>query len=477
LPGPPQMFRVFHRFALPALVCVAAVAVTARVRAVDENALVARVAAAVERAGQNGGQAANDLDALVAEAAAAGDHAAQVVAGQALARLKARAGNLDDAREEIEAALKTARQFGLTALEAPLSDAYAEILLAGGDVDLAAAWLERGFQIALAQSPPQRVLARELLTRLADLHRSIGQQPRAAQADAWLALLAGDSNAAQARVEFQPIDARVQVASDEVARTRLVLSNATAGQISGTLWLDRGDVQIKQWKSRAGDEWVVLGFPDGNDLVPSGVTQGRKITLGPGEQRFITVELEPFAPPRLAEESVTFRWEGGGAVVSSMIHFYFVQPAQLSDPGVSNASHVRLSPYVSIPVYEEIYYRGEDIERIESFLPATSGPCRIEIYELGRLGSANDRTLLAIDANGDGRFDGSGDDVLSDRDGDGFPDVRFNERKSVAALELRLFPLADPASSTPASLDLTISLRDGGDWRRPPDVVNRVDAR
>jgi hypothetical protein len=414
---------------------------------------------------------------LIAEAAAAGDHAAQVIAGQALARLKARAGNLDEAREEIEEALKTARQFALTSLEAPLSDAYAEILLAHGDVDLAAAWLERGFQVALAQSPPQRVLARELLTRLAELHRSLGQHARASQAEAWLWLLAGDPNAAPARVEFQPVAARVQVASDEVARTRLVLANATTAQVSGTLWLDRADVQIKQWKKRAGDERVVLGFPDGRELVPTGVTQGRKITLGPGEQRFITVELEPFAPPRLAEESVTFRWEGGGAVVSSMVHFYFEQAARLADPGVSNASHVRLSPYVSIPVYEEIYYRGEDTERIENFLPATSGPCRVEIFELGRIGAMDARTLLAVDANGDGRFDDVGDDVLADHDGDGYPDVRFNENKSVAALELRLFPLADPASPTPPSLDLTISLRDGAEWRRPPDVVNRVDTR
>jgi hypothetical protein len=459
-----------------ALIGVAGAAFSAR--AVEEDTFAARVAAAeLHGAAGETEKALRQLDAMVVEAMQAGLPDAQVIVGQALVRVKLHAGRIDAARREMETTLATARQFGLLQFEASLSETFAEVWLAAGDSDNAALWLERSYQFALGQNPPQTELARDALTRLAMLWRSMNQEPLAAQADAWLGLLDGNPAAPPSGVELQPVVTHTQVASDEVGRTRLVLANASPATATGTLLLDPGELFVKEWKSHADGEWVVLSSSGKSGILPAGLSQGRKLTIRPGEQRFVNVELEPAIPPRFTKSSISFTWQSGPTTSTSRLYFHFVDAADLRDPSVANASEVRLSPYLSIPVYEEIYYRGSDAQRIESFLPATSAPCRVEIYELSRSAGSESRVLLAVDADGDGRFDGAGDAVYSDHDRDSFPDVLFTAQKSVAALELRLYPLADPKDGIAPNLDLTISLADGADWRQPPDAVNRIRVR
>ncbi|MGI8601390.1 MAG: tetratricopeptide repeat protein [Verrucomicrobiales bacterium] len=468
------MFDVRFRFPFFAAVVIAAAGVLTSA-AVEEDRFLTRSAEA-EQLGANGAseRALRQLDALIVEAINAGRHDAQVWAIQARARIQLRAGRVDAARDEIEDALTTARQFGLQHLEPSLTETFAAVWLAAGDLESAALWLERSYQVALAQTPPQTLLAREALVRLAEVQRSLGNEPLAAQAEAWLELLLGGAGPG---VDLQPLRAQIQVASDEIGRARLVLTNASTVPLTGTLVLDNSDVLIKEWKSRVSGDWVVLGFADPQATLPAALSQGRKVSLRPGEQRFVTVEMEPALPVRPAEKTISFTWQSGEFSSTSSLHFHFVNAGDLNDPSVANASHVRLSPYASIPVYEEIYYRGEAAPRIESFLPATSAPCRVEIYELGRVGGSEARTLLAVDADGDGEFTGPADEVIADYDHDGFPDVSFTAQKPVAAIELRLYPIADSASAGTSALDLTISLREGKAWRQPPDVRNRVERK
>lgn len=438
--------------------------------AADGADFARRVAAAESDESGDPRAALRRLDDLVVEAMQTGQPERQLSALEAHARLSLRAGAPDAAAESLERARQTAAHYAITSHDALLALLEAAIAWEEGEADLAVAWLERAFQLALASSPPQRDTARESLLRLRDLHQALGQPERAAQAEAWLDLLDGRDET-DAGVHLQPRRMQTVVAIDEVGRARLVLANATLQPVSGTLLLDAPGLLVRGWQSHGGGEWLVLGLPTGSSAA--NLPQGKKITLLPGESRAVTLELEPAQPARLAQEKVRLTWQAEGATLTADLAFHLVNPSLLNDPGVANASHLRLSRHLSLPVYEEIYLRRPSHGRVENFLAAASSPARIEIHEIGQSGGLESRTLLAVDAEGDGDFRGPRDQLLSDQDGDGFPDVAFDPDKPVAALELRLFPLP---GQPPAELDLSLSLREDAAWRQPADATNRVEA-
>jgi hypothetical protein len=274
---------------------------------------------------------------------------------------------------------------------------------------------------------------------------------------------------------LQPTSSTTQVATDEVGRARLFLANATPSTVTGTLLIEGGDLVVRNWGSHSNEERVTLQFPAASGAVPHSTAQGRKITLMPGETRTLTLEVEPNAPPRPGTKSVSVAWQAGAASLSATAAFHFRKSRDLPATSVANACQVRLSPLVSVPVSMEVYHRGRPQRHIQDLLPITSQPCRVELHEILSDGTRGSQ-WLAVDADGDGRYFGEADAVVSDRDDSGYPDVEFSADKEVAALEVRLFPLPAADGAPPATLELTVSLRDGGLWREPADVSHRVES-
>ncbi len=410
------------------------------------------------------------LDALVVEADQAGRTDLQLLASQAHASLKIRHGRLTGAQREVEDALTQARQAGLGGYEAALGETYAEYWLAQGDPLAAAEWFQRSFRLALAQKPAQVVLARRLASRSVVLHQSVGHHHLAAQAQAWLDVLDDTADAPSTGVTLQPSASATQVVSNEVARTRLYLANASAEPVTGALLVDAGELAVTEWKSRGDREELQVRFPGGALVPDTASQQGRKITLQPGEARLVTLEVDPAAPPQVTQKRVTVTWQTGKTSLQSTVDFHFRRPRDLAGTSVSNSCRVQLSPLVSVPVHTEIYHRKGLRQHLQDIMPATSAPCRVELYEV-LPGTLHSRELLAVDADGDGSFDGPSDDLAVDRNRDRFPDVLFSDDKAVVALELRLYPL-DPAAGP---LDLTVSLKEGTAFREPPDSTSRVE--
>jgi hypothetical protein len=451
---------------------VLALGVGGRVRGVETEAFQARLAEVVR--GTDPAVALRVLDALAAEALQAGRLDLRVQATAAHARLRIKAGDFSRVRQDLEEARSEARSGGWPALEAEVCEVFSDYWLAQGDAVAAAEWLEVAWTAALAASPSDTGLAMSVLERLESLRQSLGQDHLASQARAWRSLLVGDPEAPAPEVLLQPTALTTQVAAEEVGRARLFLANATAEAVTGTLLIDGGDLTVGSWASQGANEQVTLQFPAASGAVPQSTAQGRKLTLMPGETRTLTLEVEPNAPPRPGTKSVSVAWQSGAASLTATAEFHFRKARDLPSTTVANACQVRLSPLVSVPVFMEVYHRGRPQRHIQDLLPVTSQPCRVELHEILADG-ARGRQWLSVDADGDGRYFGAADAVASDLDGSGYPDVEFSADKEVAALEVRLFPLTAADGAPPETLDLTVSLRDGGKWREPADVSHRVE--
>lgn len=441
-------------------------------RALESEAFVTRLA---EVSGNPDRAAAlRVMEAMEAEALQAGRLDLRVQATLAHTRLRIRQAEFSKVREDLEEARSEARLGGWSVLEAEVCEVMAEYWLAQGDALSGAAWLDIAWSAALAGARPDTALAVRVLDRLAEARTSLGQDHLASQANAWHALLTGAEDAPASEMMLEPSALTTQVAADEIGRARLVVANATPAPLTGTLLIDGGDLVVTKWASVGSEERMTLQFPAATSTVPQSSAQGRKVTLLPGESRSVVLEVEPNSPPRPGVKSVSIVWQSGSTSLESTAEFHFRRERELPGTSVAHSCQVRLSPLVTVPVFMELYHRGRPVRHIQDLLPVTSQPCRVELQEILNDGSAG-RQWLAVDVDGDGRYNTEGDEVIVDADGSGYPDVAFGESKEVAAIEARLYPLAGTDGALPRAFDLTLSLRDGGFWREPADVRHSLE--
>ncbi len=82
-------------------------------------------------------------------------------------------------------------------------------------------------------------------------------------------------------------------------------------------------------------------------------------------------------------------------------------------------------------------------------------PCRAEIV------SKKTGKTLAVDATGNGSFADGGDQLVEDRNRDGYPDLLFKENDQEFGMELLV---SVPAGAAPESIHIKLQLRTSGDW-------------
>ena len=254
-------------------------------------------------------------------------------------------------------------------------------------------------------------------------------------------------------LSLQPQFAEISVSTteQELGRGRFTITNFTTEAVTQLLTLSAGHGQLSGWQMEDGTLHLSLQ-PSSNPTA----TQ-RSLRLLPGENLKIFINYH-FTGASL-DDAVSLTWGKEASTAS----FHFVSGAP-NRSQVINASRSSQADGWPVPFYHEIYYRGEELH-VEDILATASTPSRIEVY------NEDNGTLLAIDAEGDGVYDGPNDFLSSehDRNSDIRPDLVVGPENPVGSLEIFVFP----TSPIPASTKLSLSL---ADYSRTP-ARWRVDSR
>jgi hypothetical protein len=372
-------------------------------------------------------------------------------------------------RRVIKEAIDLAQELVAHDLMPVLLEASAECEWASGETAQALTQMNRVGTLALATQPVQWELAERAWAQLSDWQKNLGQAEVAAQTDAWLQRVIARDATMLTLADLQPRVMKIAVPSGMPAHTRLSLNNTRLRRVTGRLWVESSSVTLSSWQTTA--EGCALQ----GTLAPASAARPteevRQLSLRPREQKFI--EITVAAPARAVGQAaqLTVCWEVGGVIQRSTVDIVF--SPQLPEKQATHSSLAERSPYLAVPVYEEIQHQTPQRERQENFRVTVNQPSRVEVYELRRQGASTERWPLAIDAEGDGRYDGWGDSLYVDEDHDGYPDVFFSADQSRVALEFLLYP----ASSSAGTVDVEVQLReDRRTWRPVPDAVHRLQS-
>ncbi len=246
--------------------------------------------------------------------------------------------------------------------------------------------------------------------------------------------------------DLQPVTMTTRVAPGELARGRFLLINPGTKTVSGTLIVS-GSVAADAWNA----DRKIWAVAIESHAVRKNAT--RNFTLEPGDKVTIFTESASATP---SAQTVEFRWSGPPEMFA---WWHFSHGETAAEATVVNANLAIESPFYSVPLYHEIYYRGPQTRHRQNFRIKTSAPSRIVI--------ANETTgqILAIDAQADGDFQKSGDVLFHDADENGFPDLPMDAETGVAFLEILVFPLQTPVSEDSLSVEIDL-LNADGQWEK-----------
>lgn len=454
--------------------------------------LLAKMAYAYGEAGIDIG----DLDKIVAEAKAAGDSLDAIYAQRDRAVLARQMGNLDGTEEALLQALTALRKRGVKRGEPTLYREYALVLLEKGRVAESIPLFKEAIrmtrQFGWTQHLPRLLVMlcsaqarindaqglEQTLRQINELIDSgkliperlfyaycakatvllyLGRTEEAAVAKTHATEVADGAklNAFQRAElkwtdEVQPItapakgaprDGIVELApahilavapSDENARARFRISNATSSVAKGVLQVRGAAAQITQTESAV------------QVLLTEGTAAGEvAIELAAGDSLPIDVEVPPTSDPR----ALTIDWKEADQDGSRSI--FQIRPSGKNTPegelpAVTNTSLSFSNPFYSVPFHHPVYRSDGGNFRIKP-----SSRCRVEVLD------AETQALLAVDAEGDGSYTGPGDLLALDEDQDGFPQLPRRSENGKPGIEILVFPLPGAA---PSAQDLRIEV-------------------
>jgi hypothetical protein len=390
-----------------------------------------------------------------------------------------------DAGDALEELARRARDWGLPREEARVWSWRAEIFGTEGDWLAAFFAHDRASQAALAGGLDNRAVASLLaMARLCREHehpwrlqhqwaridrlfagrldrldretRKLMAEERAAAAT----LLSGLPLLPRAPVGpvLNPTEASAMVARShgEIARTRFFRSNPTPGTVVGELTAESRASASATWQADDSGQVLTMGGGDGGQSRAA--TTVRSLTLRPGE----TVSLYLEQLPRAGDNQVGIRWQGAGMSGASA-EFFFTERA--SPSAIVSGGNLNTVPGWPVPLYHEINQRAGGV-RVEDLAFVASVPCRLEVFDgdARSIPGFPSTRLLAVDVQGDGDFRGPGDQVLSDENGDGMPDVLVGDRSR--SLEVWAWPLrAGQGQPVTVAARLRRDAQTGDGWR------------
>ncbi len=264
--------------------------------------------------------------------------------------------------------------------------------------------------------------------------------------------------ATQTAADLQPLSVASVVAEAEAATARFTLSNPGAAASAGRLVVEGAHLEAR-WRDEASAGRISLLAEGGEGVVRHEIRLlGNEEYLliceaGRGVAGQVRVRWEPVAGPSQQAEWKIERDSPDGHEV-----------------GVTNASFAERNAFYALRLHHSLARRGGDPAVPVDMRVAASSPVRIEVL------AADSGDLLAVDANGDGSYDGPGDFVMSDTNHDGTPDFTCEPGRPVE-VELRVFSPGGGAM-IPAEMSLDVQLRGADGWATAArDVLRGKAAR
>ena len=221
----------------------------------------------------------------------------------------------------------------------------------------------------------------------------------------------------------------------EIGRTRFQITNPTPQTVEGRLTVSPRRGAAGTWQSGTDGSTLRLQPPAAGSAEEP-VSATRTLTLRPGESAAIYLEHLP-APD---DNSAMLRWEDGLGARAATAAAEFRFADAVPDASIVTGGALAPLPGWPLPFHHEINQRSGGV-RVEPLGFLASMPCRLEYFDGDASSAAGlpSTRLLAVDEQGDGLFDGPGDKVLSDHDGDGQPDILVGDRSRT--LEVYAWPL------------------------------------
>jgi tetratricopeptide (TPR) repeat protein len=246
-------------------------------------------------------------------------------------------------------------------------------------------------------------------------------------------------------VNLQPILFVTHVSTGELAHARFGIFNPSSRTAQGIVKLAPADLKYEWTPTDQG--WKIKL----NETTNESSSAKKQLTIGPGNAAALYFEALPLTSGATNRVSVT--WQGDTAAEAA---WQFSASVDSRTVAIVDASLAAENPFHAVPFYHEIYFRGTASE-LRNFRVKTSEPCRVEFLD-----PATDK-LLAIDATGDGSFDGAGDVLYMDRDGDRFPDFAVSESNDAASLELLVYP-ASQGERRQRQIEIRLFVEENSDW-------------
>lgn len=371
-------------------------------------------------------------------------------------------------------------------LPGPLARAlnvHAECQSQLGQLLAAAKEWERASALALEIGSPEDAVNYSLCA--ARVHRNLGHAAKVRSSQTWLDLILAErasilGDASRRAVEkfrtsaslllgltkssnsdqvvtsaLLPLHSLVVVSSAERerGRSRIILKNRTTYSVSGELALSSDKGNVSSWTTTEGLTSII--FRPAEDPVET----VKKMQLLPGETLKIFVDYRFAGGDEAFKDTVEISWTEVQTTRTASAQFHFV-PGPVPQSQFTNASrHMHDSAWPT-PFYHELYFRGAALQP-EYFRATPSTPARLEIY------NEDDGQLIAVDAEGDGRFDGTGDflDHSTLASGPKWPRLIVGPDNPVGSLEIYVFPLPGTNSDNKVTLSLADYSSTPATWR------------
>ncbi len=298
------------------------------------------------------------------------------------------------------------------------------------------------------QTPPAALAAATITPKAAastDSEVEKGQQAMRKLADGTLLPNAGC-------VILQPRLVQTQIASGEVASTRFQLYNASFSEAMGTMSIESAN-STAHWKPITGGVSAAL---EAGNVNAADNSQMVRIDPGAAFDLHLISDLEA-----TTNRTVKIRWVGANTAETE---WQVGLESTNRLVAVVDASLIEENALFYIPFFHTIHFRKKGAAAFADIKVKTSQPCRVELYDY----DAN--RMMAIDATGDGSFDGFGDSILIDGDKSGMPDIATDGKALVRTLELWVFPFASTIQER-KELEISVYTKEGQDWQ-----LNAVDS-
>jgi len=255
---------------------------------------------------------------------------------------------------------------------------------------------------------------------------------------------------------LQPTNSGVVVSSseNERGRCRFTLANHSTRAVSGLLTLSAARGNVTVWQNNIGATNVILR-PD-----PKPGAEVQRVRLLPGEKRKVFIDYRFAGENTDFADTLRMSWTDAETSQDAEAHFHFASgPVPVSQ--ITNASTLVRQSRWPTPFYHELYYRGQ-ILQVENLLATTSNPARMEIY------NEDTGELIAIDAEGDGRYDGANDflEQANSSSENAWPRLIVGPKNPVGSLEIYVFPLDKSSASTLLTLSLADYTATPARWRQ-----------